>query len=821
MAVVACEQENQDLGTPSISLDSKEISFDIAGGDKTVAVTSSRDWTVECEEEWVAVNPEKGGASTEAQTITISALANDGKDREAKVKFICGGGLANVVLTVKQAGPGGTSEAIYFNDFDKELATEGTKGWPYLDQFEGWKNATGTGIANVEYAYSGVSARANGNSEKYYDYEGSGQNNLFFGKTPYFAIKNIALGGKTDLVLTFGTEKYSKENGSVFKTSEFHVWLSIDGTKWVDFAGDYSFAGGETEGRWNIAEAKFSVPAGTETLHICLQSDVASSYRVDDLKLDSALSAGTVVDFTAAVDKDFNAGGSTGGNEGGTDAPAAEYTIPQIPDLASGTKVIVKGHIVGRYKNGFMMSDGTNNLLVYENDKPSAHPVGTNVTVTAEKSTYSEQAQLKNVVSIETDGTVEVTYPEPMVVTAANIADLAAIKVPTYVSYTGVLKSSDGYYNIEIEGSETVSGSVSYPDAAMVEKITPWINGTVAVKGYYIGLTNGKAVAATMVIEISLVGDAPEPPVAPETEGEGTKESPYTPADAIAMVNAGAHTAAEVYVAGTISSDPDINLEYKNAGYYISADGTETDQFQIFRGKYLGGADFTAVDQIKKGDVVVVLGKLDAYQGTPQMAAGSKIMVLNGEEAPATPPTEDPEPGDTPVVDPVVDGVLTIDVNTAGTVFGKALGAGAYGDYKDVEITNTYAEIGWKASNITANQASWKDLGLAAAQFIQMKSAAGYIANTTPIAIKSLKVYVLPENNGLSVKLGTSANPADEATLTPSTESVTLQVGTSKTDVTDGEKELNVYTVDVSSNPTYFTISATANLWIYKIEIGY
>lgn len=216
---------------------------------------------------------------------------------------------------------GGTSDgsAIYSNNFDKTAAAEVEDQWPYLDKSDVWKNEAGSGVSNVTYASSSVTVRNNANSDgTYSDYAGSGVNNLFFGKTPaYFAVKSIALGSTTSLELTFGTEKYSKDNGSVFTNSEFHIWLSNDGSKWVELT-DYVFAGGTTEGRWNLAKANFSVPAGTANLSICLSVDVASSYRVDDLKLVASTTAGTAVDFSAAVEKDFNSGATAGGgNTGG------------------------------------------------------------------------------------------------------------------------------------------------------------------------------------------------------------------------------------------------------------------------------------------------------------------------------------------------------------------------------------------------------------------------------------------------------------------------------------------------------------------------
>ena len=216
-------------------------------------------------------------------------------------------------------GESSDETAIYNNNYDKQSAVEAENGWPYLDKTDVWQNAAGTGAANVTYASSGASVRNNANSNgTYSDYAGSGLNNIFFGKSAYFATKNIALNGASNLTLTFGTEKYSQSLGNVFTKSEFHIWLSNDGgSKWVEFT-DYTYAGDATPGRWNIATANFTVPAGTETISICIQVDAASAYRLDDLKLVESAAAGTSVDFANAVEKDF--ANPSGGNQGGTES---------------------------------------------------------------------------------------------------------------------------------------------------------------------------------------------------------------------------------------------------------------------------------------------------------------------------------------------------------------------------------------------------------------------------------------------------------------------------------------------------------------------
>ena len=326
--IVGCQDEVQNLGTPDISISTNEMTFEVAGGDQELTVSATRDWSVSTDADWVVVSPESGVGSLEPQTVTVSVLENTGMDRSADLKFTIG--MKSKYLTVSQAGPGGSVEAliVYYNDFDKEEATKtygsSNGSWPYLDQFEGWKNQTGTGAANVTYAFQGMSARANSTSDSNYsDYAGSGKNNMFFGSSAYFSTNNIALNGATGLTLTFGTEKYSQDNGSVFTNSEYKIFLSNDGAKWVELT-DYTFAGGTTEGRWNIATASFTVPEGTENLSICMQVTVASSYRMDDMKLVMS-EGGAAVDFSKGVEIDFTAG-NTGGNQGGASDANAIYS---------------------------------------------------------------------------------------------------------------------------------------------------------------------------------------------------------------------------------------------------------------------------------------------------------------------------------------------------------------------------------------------------------------------------------------------------------------------------------------------------------------
>ena len=448
-ALAGCQEKEQNLGTPDISISTNELTFDVEGGEQALTVNATRGWRVETDADWVVVDPAKGEASADDQTVTVTVLENTGMDRSADLKFTIG--MKSKYLTISQAGPGGSAEAliVYYNDYDK-VEAEKTYGsgssWPYLDQFDGWQNQTGTGAANVEYAYSGMSARANSTSDSNYsDYAGSGKNNMFFGKSAYLATKNIALGGATDFTLTFGSEKYSQDGDSVFKNAEFHVYLSNDAAKWVEI--DYTFAGTEG-GRWNIAAADFSVPAGTENLSVCVKADVASVYRMDDLKLVIS-EGGAEVDFSKGVEMDFTAGGSTGG--GSTTAPESKgkKTVEEFIAAADTQNYYeLTGTVSGFNPTycSFDLTDATGKIYVYsvldasKAEWTSKISNGGTITIYGKYLYYEQKSQHEvvdaHIVSFEGDGSGSTTPSgQPESLTKATVAEFLAAPESSDVWY--------------------------------------------------------------------------------------------------------------------------------------------------------------------------------------------------------------------------------------------------------------------------------------------------------------------------------------------------------------------------------------------------
>ena len=117
-----------------------------------------------------------------------------------------------------------------------------------------------------------------------------------------------------------------------------------------------------------------------------------------------------------------------------------------------------------------------------------------------------------------------------------------------------------------------------------------------------------------------------------------TKVTPMTVADALTAINGLADngTIADQCVAGIISQVD--NYSSNAITYWISNDGTTTSQLEVFKGKGLNGANFTAKTDLNVGDQVTVFGTLKKYVSgtntTPEFDAGSQLLSYSATGAP-------------------------------------------------------------------------------------------------------------------------------------------------------------------------------------------
>ena len=96
------------------------------------------------------------------------------------------------------------------------------------------------------------------------------------------------------------------------------------------------------------------------------------------------------------------------------------------------------------------------------------------------------------------------------------------------------------------------------------------------------------------------------------------------------------------YVKGKVVSveQGSFDATHGSLKYYISDDGTPTNQFYVYNG-YAGPnrTKFSGEDALKQGDEVVICGNLIVFSGTKEFQTGNYIVSLNGVGGTTTPDT--------------------------------------------------------------------------------------------------------------------------------------------------------------------------------------
>lgn len=516
-AFTGCSDDDDKSLTPKLTADPTALDFtDETATTQTVAITANCEWTVTASNlDWATISP-MSGKGNGTISVTVSELPAGTNLREGKISFTLihpefgKWGQAESSVAVKQYGSGvtppPTGDAIYANDFDKEQATEGSSGWPFADQFEGWKNQTGTGADNVAYKTSGISVRSNSPSNdshsKYKD-DASGVNNMFFGTSGVFEIQKIALEStQKNLQLTFGSYRsIFEDKDNAFKTSEFHVYLSKDGENWAEITYDRPVGDDEHSnyGTWALATANFTLKQVPSELYIKFTSDLTSAHRIDDVKLFEGI-GGTEVDLDNIT------------------PPVTETkTIAEVIAGSVGATYTTQGQVVAINGRSFLIQDNSGKILVYlgwKDNKPVVDysaTIGQTVKVTGKTTTYSKLVQFSEtdlVIEKVSDGSFTQPTPEKFD-GAAFDAYAAATPVIKYIEYSGTLTIDGYYYNIAVDGTD-LQGSLAYPADGFVDAS---LNGQVViVKGYTLGMTNQSKMLSTIAVSVEKDGDAPAEP---------------------------------------------------------------------------------------------------------------------------------------------------------------------------------------------------------------------------------------------------------------------------------------------------------------------
>ena len=298
------------------------------------------------------------------------------------------------------------------------------------------------------------------------------------------------------------------------------------------------------------------------------------------------------------------------------------------------------------------------------------------------------------------------------------------------------------------------------------------------------------------------------------TTGKGSENDPYTVAEAIAAIKAGAPT-SEVYVTGIVSDVYYYSDQYKSLSYYISDDGKSKDM-QVYSGKGLNGADFTSKNDLKVGQKVTIKGIIKAFNknGTDIMEIdkNSTIVKIEGEGTggEVTPKPDTPDTGDGMTSSVIIN-------NKAGDV---ALQSNTYGsqsvDDENTWYTWTYDNITYKGAKL-AISAGTNGKGIQVQGNANDANKQGFFFNSSAFSkdIKSITLYLSTKEGfyapTYSVYADNSANGRTNKVAQTSTSKTTADGFTTYTE-----------TYDFSSyNAKFFTLwnNTQGALYIEKIVV--
>lgn len=321
----------------------------------------------------------------------------------------------------------------------------------------------------------------------------------------------------------------------------------------------------------------------------------------------------------------------------------------------------------------------------------------------------------------------------------------------------------------------------------------------------------------------------PETPEGVQPTGSGTAADPFNIAAVEKYIDEGGSAETEIYVKGKVVSvkPGSFDPQYGSLKYYISEDGTATNQFYVYNG-YAGPnrTKFSGEDALKPGDEVVICGKVDNYQGTKEFLVGNYIVSLNGQGGTTTP--------DTPAGEAKGTGTEADPFNSvAANNLATSLGSGEVSDKeyyikgKIQEIKDQFAaQFGNATFYIADDENSQKFLIFRTYYFggEKWKEGDGQLKIGDEVVVCAKLINYMgntPETNQggklISVNGKTSIEGGSETPDTPSTGDTTTPNGDFETWV-DG-KPNNWKTASTACNAT-LTQSTDAHNGKYSVKVG-
>ena len=604
-----CVQEQVISSLDSFQVENSYLSIALEGGIANTAVKATAQWSFDdaTVPEWLTVTPRSGGS--EVTGIVFAADANTGSSART-ANLVVNVGDRKQRFTVIQAGPGAYEAPI--STIAEVMA--GNDGQTFRIR------GTVTTIVNTNYGNLNVQDET-GTIYIYGLFNAKGQYPKDAGGWNTFGVES------GDIITVQGPRTMYGSTLELVDATLIKVEKSLIAVEPSEIALESAEAGTFTISVVSKADGMAVLPSES---WIKLTDIAAGEGGAAVYSFAYEANTTTAARTASVVFKATNSSKSVSVTQPGVPPTGQSITdIVALPDN-SGVETL-ESTVVAKTTKGFVVSDGATAIYAYDSGA-NAVEIGDKVKVLATKTTYNGVPELATITSVEKTGTASVVHPTVKDITA-GIVDYTA-SVAEYIQFTGTLKVSGNYLNVEFDGVDTGTkqGSIVYPIDALDAK--SFDGQVITVTGYFNGLSSGGKFVNVIATKIA------------GANAKGTLSNPYTPAEAAAAVaglkwtsNTEYESTDEVYMKGKICKIANKGTyteggTYGNASFYLSADGTGDGEFYVFRALYLGNKKFEAGQtDIKVGDEVVIYGKLMNYQNnTPETVSGKAYLYsLNGK----------------------------------------------------------------------------------------------------------------------------------------------------------------------------------------------
>ena len=270
---------------------------------------------------------------------------------------------------------------------------------------------------------------------------------------------------------------------------------------------------------------------------------------------------------------------------------------------------------------------GTNTLDVY----------GSNTAYTAASDLYNSSSQGTKIGSLSATGSVTVTGDYKYIGLRSNNGALYLTDITIVWETSGSTQTVAAPTFSPAAGTYTsaLSVTLAQEDAAIILYTTDGTDPSFENSNGEEYTAPISVTSTTTIKAIAVDDDGNESSVATATytivtlEHAGTAADPYSVADARALLTAAPSSTFEnVYVSGIISQVDSYNSTHHSITYWISDDGTTTDQFEVYGGLGLNGEGFSSKDDLIVGSSVTVKGNIKKYNSTFEFDLNSQIVSL-------------------------------------------------------------------------------------------------------------------------------------------------------------------------------------------------